>query len=543
MTFTDYFTYANQQKDETPLYIFDSDFGDKIPTLLDDYQIETLGVFEEDYLTLAAKVYEKKREKAKMRNKHVSPPKRPDFRWMVIGPERSGAPWHTDPGQTSAWNALIKGRKRWAIYPPDHPPPGISFAQRNCPNRKNASAAYDNALNMTSLAWYLHVYPTLKSHEKPYEVIQEPGETIYIPNGWWHLVLNLELTIAVTQNFVDSHNLMAFLEDSQASGTLDTRNKGHLLYEFRSLCSKFRPEADEAFRLLDMPRTYGFSTSEAQINSFSSVSHWKHAVRSVFKRHFTHSDVNVKDWWRVSQRHIRSLTSRVNPTFAVSECILIKFFSHHNEEWSEVDIKTYLFQKPKAKETQNEIKDRNLIQVHELKNTMSLRTALEEAFKIETATYHAIRQNKSLLSMIPHFYGSGHLMSYEDVDDSDIEWEDTDTHKSKRMKRGRRVLHGSYWRWPYIVLEFQKDYIGLDRICKSGGMTIGCWKYAANWISDAFLPALYATSIKAYGRGVYGHCKSTWAWYIHYLLRQRRRTFACKLNVSSLTSLLMDVSQ
>ena len=36
---------------------------------------------------------------------------RPDFMWLVIGPERSGSPFHIDPYKTSAWNAVLEGRK------------------------------------------------------------------------------------------------------------------------------------------------------------------------------------------------------------------------------------------------------------------------------------------------------------------------------------------------------------------------------------------------------------------------------------------------
>jgi hypothetical protein len=56
------------------------------------------------------------------------------------------------------------------------------------------------------MQWWLDIYPHLAEHEKPLECTQLPGQTIFVPSGWWHCVLNLETTVAVTQNFVKQSN-------------------------------------------------------------------------------------------------------------------------------------------------------------------------------------------------------------------------------------------------------------------------------------------------------------------------------------------------
>ncbi len=64
----------------------------------------------------------------------------------------------------------------------------------------------ENQPQINSAAWFHSYYDTVTSEEwpleyKPVEVLQLPGETVFVPNGWPHIVLNLEITLAVTHNY------------------------------------------------------------------------------------------------------------------------------------------------------------------------------------------------------------------------------------------------------------------------------------------------------------------------------------------------------
>lgn len=179
MKLKDYVSYMKCQHDEDPLYIFDDKFGEAAPALLQDYCLPSL--FQEDFFDV------------------LDCNQRPPFRWLIIGPERSGASWHVDPGLTSAWNTLLCGRKRWALYPPGRVPVGVTV-------HVNEDDGDVNIESPSSLQWWLDVYPFLADQDKPLECTQLPGETIFVPSGWWHCVLNLDTTIAVTQNFVNTSN-------------------------------------------------------------------------------------------------------------------------------------------------------------------------------------------------------------------------------------------------------------------------------------------------------------------------------------------------
>lgn len=116
----------------------------------------------------------------------------------MFGLTPAGASWHVDPFLTSAWNSLIVGEKRWALYPPGRTPPGLEVEMEG-EDADDGSGEPQVLSEITSLQWYLEVYPHLKPEEKPMEITQQPGETIFIPSGWWHCVLNLQHSVAVTQ--------------------------------------------------------------------------------------------------------------------------------------------------------------------------------------------------------------------------------------------------------------------------------------------------------------------------------------------------------
>ncbi|GMH39012.1 hypothetical protein BSKO_06910 [Bryopsis sp. KO-2023] len=181
MELKNFLRYMEVQHDENPLYLFDGEFGESCPEMLQDYRVPS--IFPEDFFNKLAT-------------------SRPPYRWVLIGPPRSGSIWHIDPTATSAWNSLISGRKRWALYPPGTVPPGVEFTSLPHPACQDMDFQSPSAL-----FWFLEIYPNLDPTERPIEFLQQPGETVFIPSGWWHCVLNLETSVAITQNFVSRANL------------------------------------------------------------------------------------------------------------------------------------------------------------------------------------------------------------------------------------------------------------------------------------------------------------------------------------------------
>lgn len=199
-----YLHYSRTLVDDQPLFIFDRHFAGTVPALAADYDVPEY--FREDFFSLLGD-------------------ERPDYRWLIIGPKKSGSSFHIDPNATNAWNGVVRGAKKWIMFPPEVVPPGVH------PSEEGDVVSTPVSL----MEWMVTFYPQIKKlppHLKPLEGVCREGELMFVPHGWWHLVLNLDESIAVTQNFVCSGNVrsvLRFLRDKpeQVSGT--THEKRPLL--------------------------------------------------------------------------------------------------------------------------------------------------------------------------------------------------------------------------------------------------------------------------------------------------------------------------
>jgi hypothetical protein len=55
------------------------------------------------------------------------------------------------------------------------------------------------------MEWFMTELPTLL-HYKPKVFWQHPGDTIYLPSGWLHAVLNIQSSAGISTNRVDEYN-------------------------------------------------------------------------------------------------------------------------------------------------------------------------------------------------------------------------------------------------------------------------------------------------------------------------------------------------
>lgn len=188
--FSTYHDYMTNNDDESPLYLFDRSFAEKMDIRIGHGQDSVYWppeCFGPDLFELLGQ-------------------ERPAHRWLIIGPARSGSTFHKDPNSTSAWNAVIQGSKYWIMFPPKTQVPGVYVSED--------SSEVTSPLSIAE--WLLEFHAEARRQPGCVEGVCKAGEILHVPSGWWHLVVNLEDGIALTQNFVPKSHLadvLSFLRD------------------------------------------------------------------------------------------------------------------------------------------------------------------------------------------------------------------------------------------------------------------------------------------------------------------------------------------
>ncbi|XP_025108459.1 uncharacterized protein LOC112572786 isoform X2 [Pomacea canaliculata] len=99
-----------------------------------------------------------------------------DDSFFFLGASGSGVVFHK---HADTWNGVVFGRKRWFLYPTNNTPPGGVFH------------------GFTIMNWYERIYPNLTLDKMPMECVQQGGDILYLPEGFYHATLNIGDTIAV----------------------------------------------------------------------------------------------------------------------------------------------------------------------------------------------------------------------------------------------------------------------------------------------------------------------------------------------------------
>lgn len=254
-----YLSYASLATEEVPLYLFDKNLGG-VKELFEAFTVPAF--FSHNTPSALEKEYPRPEgglmtPESPYTYRHATDlfslfgERRPDFRWLIMGPRRSGSIFHVDPNQTHAWNASIRGRKKWIFYPPGVSPPGV----RASPDGAEVLVPLSTGEWLLSF-WRDHLRARKDPNpaRRPLECVVNPGEIMFVPHNWWHMVVNLDDCIAITQNYVSSSNLadcLRFLKfkPEQISGVRDGpggETFAHCMYtEFVSVLEKVVPEVLE----------------------------------------------------------------------------------------------------------------------------------------------------------------------------------------------------------------------------------------------------------------------------------------------------------
>ena len=252
----------HRQKRRIPPYVFDSDVGwlrghFTVPPALhgDHCQFEVCPLLAEPQPPPPPTVEDEENDLNTNTAANCAVAQRPQYTWVLIGCRGTGGRIHTDHAGTSAWNALVVGRKRWTFFPPstpaalledlpeghederaqywyDHKYADVVARVAEVAEVARVAAEGERAARAVESPDSLHDSVAVESPDSLHdsiehspcganggvvEVIQEAGEVVYIPHGWYGVM--------TTQVYAHTHTLHA----AHARARSCTRTRTHAL--------------------------------------------------------------------------------------------------------------------------------------------------------------------------------------------------------------------------------------------------------------------------------------------------------------------------
>ena len=117
---------------------------------------------------------------------------------IIVSKKGGGTYLHADSGMTRFWAQQLSGRKRWRVFP--------LRESHNLAPSPHLHYYYPIVFELDAFHPDFDKYPDAIG-VPVYEVVTEPGDVIFIPEGWAHQVENLEDSVITSMNFLDNHAL------------------------------------------------------------------------------------------------------------------------------------------------------------------------------------------------------------------------------------------------------------------------------------------------------------------------------------------------
>ncbi|KAJ3679710.1 hypothetical protein LUZ60_017721 [Juncus effusus] len=199
-----------------------------------------------------------------------------DYRFVYIGTKGTWTPLHADVFRSYSWSANVCGKKHWFFLSPSQSP---LLSHRN--GKSSVYSVYDDISEEQFPGFQKTVW---------LECIQEKGEVIFVPSGWYHQVHNLEDTISINHNWFNGYNLSwvwnLLVEDYKVAKEYieDIRD---ICDDFESLCQR-NLAANTGMNFYDF---FIFVTRFALANLIELY----HAQNSKITHHFVHNLTSIHD--------------------------------------------------------------------------------------------------------------------------------------------------------------------------------------------------------------------------------------------------------